>query len=229
MQEQGQSNLALNLTVERKALSLGEPVNLRFELKNNGSDDLTILDAFGTGTGFLTVHISEDGKNYTQHEAGWGSIDLINAKTHVKRGESIVAKATVLWQRKGTDSQFTFTEPGVYFLKAKYNVTIDGKNHNIILESDPIEITVTEPDGADLTIWRKIKSNGNIAYLLERNDMKIPSYNVKERAKFQKLVESIILEYPNSSFATSLNLSFRRFLENEELTRAAKEQRTTNQ
>jgi hypothetical protein len=79
------------------------------------------------------------------------------------------------------------------------------------VESEPIKIVINEPVGEDLEVWNKIKDNGNFAYFIQEDEIRIPSFKPDEREKFSKEFEQIINQYPNSLYTQSFRLSLDRF------------------
>ena len=106
-------------------------------------------------------------------------------------------------------SDYVFTEGGVYLIKGCTALLINGKWK--VVDSDPIEITITEPVGDDLEVWNKIKDNGEFAHFLQEGDMTRGYHKPEERAKLQQAVEEILGDHPNSFYAQSLSQSLARF------------------
>ena len=101
----------------------------------------------------------------------------------------------------------------MYYLKVWASIIKNEESTTI--ESEPIKITIEEPADEDLEVWNKIKNNGDFAYFIQEGDIRIPVYKMEERAKFQQEVEQILIDYPNSFYATSLRQSLDKFKANE--------------
>jgi hypothetical protein len=223
-----QDRLILRLNSSKESYKLGEVLEFSFELKNNGDKEIQILDIFGTGTGFLHLLCSKNGKAFIGcSDPSWGTLDS-EGLIRLEPTQSVTSSSTILWDwRKQDVPIFMFAEPETYFVKAKYNYSLKGENGEPFIknekgeavyfsvESKAIKITLEEPKGEDLEIWSKIKNNGNFAYFMQKGDSLIPTYKPEERAKFQADVETIICQFPNSIYAQPLQRSLNTFKANE--------------
>lgn len=209
--------LKLTVSSSKNKYKLGEIVDLSFNLRNEGNETISFSDVFGTGTGFLHLKISQDGINFRDFShPRWGKVDVGGAKTLLRSEESAKASTTLLWEWAKQDvPSFTFFNPGIYYVKANYRLSIDNAEESVLLESQPLEITIEEPTGEDLQIWNIIKGDGEFAYFIQENDFRIPKYKTEERAKFQNKVEQIIRQYPNSFYTHSLQQCLDKFKANE--------------
>jgi hypothetical protein len=212
------SDFSLELKTDKDTYILGEPVTTKFILTNTSKADLSV-GCFGVSTGELQLFISKDGDKFLEYNSNWGVVDAY-CKNKIKSGDRIkTSDVKVLWNIKPSVEHlnkesakevqkgkllldYAFRDEGTYYLKVIYN----GK-----LESEPVKITITEPEGKDLEVWNKIKDNGNFAYFIQEGDMLIPTYKPEERAKFQAEVEDILQKYPNSFYAQSLRQSLDKF------------------
>jgi len=213
--------VSLKISSDRTNYKLGEVVKLSIELKNESENNLVIHDVFGVGDGSVRVFISSDGKTYPEYSPGWGQMDFASTNTIIKPNESIVSSADVLWHSKPNAikgesdavvkevakktllTDYAFPEAGIYFIKATYT-------YNESLESEPIQITMTEPVGEDLEVWNKIKNRGEFAFFIQNDYFQI-DYKPEERAKFQKEIENILIDHPTSLYAESLRQSLEKF------------------
>ena len=217
MQNRATPELILVVDSPKAVYKLGEPITFSFELNNKTSEAIALLDIFGTENGYLHINVSKDGKNFVgSDDPGWGILDM-EGKTYIKPDENKIVSADILWNLSSRETaEFKFKETGVYFFKAYYTATVEGRNSPIKLESESIQITIEKPAGEDLEVWNKIKDNGDFAYFIQKGDFFIPSYKLEERETFQKEIEDIINQYPNSFYAQSLRQSLAKFEVNEE-------------
>lgn len=203
----------LTVNASKNIYKLGEVIGISFELKNESNDSITFQDIFGVGTGFLHVEASRNGKDFTGcDDPDWGLLDIAGAKTIIGPNETAVTSSTILWDwRKQDVPVFRFADSGVYYLRARYSLTIEGEKDSIQLESEPIRITIEKPNTDDSEVWNKIKDNGHFAYFIQKGDIRIPSYKTEERAKFEQEIEQILVDHPNSFYAFSLRQSLEKF------------------
>lgn len=208
-----QDELKLTLEASKKIYKLGEKLDFSFALSNTGEKDLQLMDVFGTGTGYLHLECSTNGTDFSGcSDPAWGTLDLIIIEpTRLKPDETIFTSTSILWNRKSQDiPTYRFLKSGAYYVKGLYIVHLlgkDGRTGEYELRSEPIKIDIEEPKGEDLEVWNKIKDDGNFAYLIQHNEIRIPSYKEEERTKFKQRVEEIIREHPNSTYVESLHQS----------------------
>lgn len=218
VQSNSKNSLKLDIESSKESYNLGEVLALTFELKNQSGEEITVTDVFGIGGGLLSVHISQDGKNFQEYfHPGWGLVEYVDPRSVLKPDETVKTSATVLWTWKGDEkSEYAFPAAGNYFIKARYNAIIKGQTTSIPVESEPLKITVNEPAGDDLKVWNKIKDDARFAYFIQHNDLPIQSYKIEERNKFQAKIEQLINQYPNSFYTESLRQSLDKFKLGEE-------------
>lgn len=227
----GQLKLELKLTPSETSLVVGETIKLDFEVINKTDGMVTFMNTLNPKSGYLNVFISKDSyRNFNQYlGAGWGKSDKISGNISLKPNESVTNSAYIFWNGKPKISNsiapdvikraiegkimtdYAFPEAGDYYVKASYLIYLTTQAKPILVESEPIKITIEEPVGEDLEVWNKIKDNGNFAYFIQEGDILIPSYKTKEREKFHREVEQIINQYPNSFYAESLQQSLEKF------------------
>ena len=204
--------LTLTLYASKKSYRLGEKIDLSFSLTNRENKDLLLKDVLGTGTGFLDLECTNNGRDFFGcSDPSWGTLDFNDPSTPLAAGETIFTSTSILWDWKVQDvPTYIFLKAGVYNVNARYTAHLLDEKGKVVpydLRSDPIQIEILEPRGEDLEVWNKIKDDGNFAYLLQRDHIRIPFYKKEERAKFKQKVEEIIKAHPNSSYTESLNQS----------------------
>jgi hypothetical protein len=228
------NQLGLSVIPSKANYALGEIVNLSFRLTNESEDNVSILGNLQTSDGSLSVYISRDGKNFNKYtHSKWGVKDSKWQPIKLLPSESVDTLASILWNKKpetqglnpevaekATEgrilSHYAFPESGTYYVKASYYIYFIKEINPVLVESEPVEITIEEPVGENLEVWNKIKDNGDFAYFIQECDFRIPSYKTEERAKFQKDIEQILNQYPDSFYAQSLRQSLDKFKAREE-------------
>jgi hypothetical protein len=222
-QVKDRSDIEVETKFGKTRYALGEPIDLQFTVKNISNKNID-LKGFDLKSQYLNLLISSNGNEYLAYGYS-GVVKKTNGIT-LKSGESVNSASLVLCNRKpevvglskgASDSikkgkiltDYVFFEIGEYYLKTV--LSIPNEDGNLKIESKPIKITITEPEGKDLEVWNKIKENGNFAYFIQEGDMLIPSYKPEERAKFQSEIEQILTDYPNSLYTISLSQSLAKF------------------
>jgi len=213
---------------------LGEVAALSFKLTNVSDEDVSILGDLNTSDGYLNVYVSQNGRNFSEYRhTKWGIKDAKSQPIKLSPSESVTTSATILWNRKpetkglNTDvaekategrilSHYAFPEVGTYFVKASYYNYFTKEAKPVLIESEPVQITIEEPAGEDLEVWNKIKDDGDIAYFIQEGDFRIPFYKTEERIKFKREIEQLLNQYPNSFYAQSLQQSLDKFKATEE-------------
>ena len=223
------NEIDLSLSVTRKTLHLGEILSIESRITNNASVPVYLE---GDSDYAIAIKIApkedKDYKRYVPEGPEFSQEAYMDTKINPR--EAFDRQITVLWNnspkvshlnadaaKPETEgrilSDYAFPEVGTYFVKAVSSVMKNGKP--VLLESEPIQITVTEPQGEDLEIWSKIKNNGEFAHFLQYGDITRGYKKPEVRAQLQQEVEGILNKYPNSFYAEPLRQSLGRFHANE--------------
>lgn len=214
------SDLTLEVNSKEQNYTLGEIVELKFTLKNEGEKPEAFVTRPDVWTGFLQVWISSDGKDYKIYKnSSWGLKET--GGLILQPGKSFESQAVLLWNEKPDTininpsaykdkitTDYAFPKAGTYFIKAVLSFSDTDKPK---LKSEPVQIVFKEPVGEDLEVWNKIKDSGNFALFIQEGHPFIPIYKTEECAKFIEEVEQILTQYPNSFYAESLRQSLDKF------------------
>ena len=192
---------------------LGEVIPLVVEVNNLTGKEIVLTDTLDPIYGSLKLYVSNENKTieYQYMNPKSGILDVsgfIKIKAGEKRSNSVQVLAKL---RSYNQAEYFFDSAGTYYLQASYQIQLIGQTKPIEIKSEPIKITINEPKGEDLEVWNKIKDNGDFAYFIQEGEILIPIYKTEERAKFQQEVEQILIDYPNSFYATSLRQSLDKF------------------
>ena len=214
------NGLNVMVTSSKEAYILGELINLNLDIVNNSSSDIR-LKGTDVNSGYLKIFIaSSDQKFKGYSNSTWGLEN--NKEMVIKAGESIKSQVKILWnfspvnrfsnlegfEKSHIMTDYAFPKAGAYFIRA--TLFIPGEK-TIKIESAPIQILVREPAGEDLVVWNKVKGNGDFAYFIQQDDIRIPFYKTDERAKFQADIEQILNDHPNSFYAVPLRQSLDKY------------------
>lgn len=199
---------------------LGEPVEVAFEVQNQGEKNEAIPSK-GVESGSLKVYISNQNEDYKRYTtSGWGR--EFDYGTTLKPGQTYTYKASVLWNGKPDVShlnedaakrilkgkittEYAFPEPGTYFIKG---VSYFGGN-STPNESEPIKIVINEPNGDDLEVWNQIKGNKEIALLMQSGEFNTTKET--EKISLVNQVEQIVEQHPNSIYSNYLKPNLEKF------------------
>lgn len=223
MQSSEKETIEVTVKTSNDVYSLGEVVSINIETKNIGQKEATLYSNLPPAE----IYISADGKSYRECS------NTVRKKDDAKRiplrlspNESVVNSETILWNSDSDSNDsvrpwkvgrvltdYVFPKAGDYYIKVKYAIYLTAKP--VWIESKPVKITITEPEGESLEVWNIIKDRGDFAYFIQYDEFLAPLYKSEERAKFQQEVEQILTDYPNSFYAETLRQSLNKFRANE--------------
>ena len=233
-------DLILKVGADKESFILGEEINLQFEIKDKNNKTFTIRSVPTVKDGDIRVCIASTDRNFKEYKgARWGFSE--GGKTQ-KKGKSFKSQAEILWNGKPPDSQkgesftrnriytdYAIMEAGIYFIKATatlFEEDAKSENDRITIESEPIQIVVNEPIGADLEVWKRIKDNGNIGCFMQNGIF--GDAKPEESQKLLKEVEEIISKYPDSLLVTQLKRGMEEYRNIEALINESKQQKQNN-
>jgi len=230
-------NINLALRSSQTSYRLGELVVLEAIFKNNSAEDLYLLQD-GSQIPFIRIASKSDGefKTYVFSEQNTPKKDGKIPPVKLVHNESLIKKLTVFWNKnylpevrnlsenaaqsytKGKIlTDYAFPKSGDYYVKVVVELTDkNGLKSVRQVESEPVLISITEPEGDDLKVWNLMKINSDLGYFVQTGDLiRGKYYLTEERAKFLSEVEQIIEQYPYSPYAESLRQSMAKFQANE--------------
>lgn len=210
------NKVSISIETQKKEYVLGDVIDLVF-LINNGTSQPLFVNKSGVADGSLKLYISQDGESYRQYVGpNWGIVEKIGAaKTKIDAGNSLEIETSVLfnhhiptehlselyarkYRKDRVDSQFAMVNAGRFWLKAVFRDSI------IFLESEPLAIDISEPDGLDAFVWEKIKTDGAFAYFLQIGSIKYHPDSI-EAQRFVESLQQISIKFPNSRYTEKLN------------------------
>ncbi len=211
----------LRMTANKDSYILGEPIRLIGEYINNTNKD--VLIHLGKTT---VVAIAKEGEDYKWFDAAPTDCSISNGFS-LKANQTYTTPYKPFTPRNGlfllnaigpephsytvrterVEPVYAFQEVGVYYAKYGAELIIDKKTtktESIITE--PVKITITEPTGNDLEVWKIIGGEDRQMFA---DLMRSGSYNdnIKDEAKKTasiNQVEQILIDYPNSTYSTYL-------------------------
>lgn len=240
----GQSeSVSFKVETDKDSIFLGEVVNLKFELINNGSDAVRFPDG-GVMAGNIEILIAKKGESYRKYfRSDWGRADgevKIVSLAPKQRYEIDSTGAAILWNGKPNyshlnseaakradqqDNQiltdYAFPDEGTYLVKAAFCLMSEQKGCSIPIESEPTEIYVKPPINEDLEVWNSIKGKREIALLMQLGDFGTSDDQKKSRLITE--VERILQQFPTSVYSRYLKPNLEKFKENDEKRQKFKE------
>lgn len=218
---EGFSRLVLEVQSDEESYILGEPVALDFRVINGSKAPVFLYEGSDVWQGHLKVLIAYEDEGYKEYRGPrWGLKDVRGmGSIKLAPGDFFETEATILYNHrfetghlnetsaKGITEKYIGTEyalakPGKYHIKA---ILYDSGFVNEI-ESEPIQISVNEPQGIDLEVWNKFKSDAEYAYFIQTGGPKGHPTSAKTRQIVETL-EKIVSSYPGSTYAQSIRPS----------------------
>lgn len=224
----GQSqDVSVSVIADKNSIYLGEIISLEFEF-HNARENAVQIPTGGVMSGNIRIFIAKKGAEYRIYNtSGWGrSSEKVVTLSPNQSYKADNTNATILWNGKpdyshlNTDAakeadkfdnriltDYAFPEAGTYLIKA-VSCLIDGiKGCSIPIESKPLQITVVEPIGEDLEVWKKLKNNPKFGLFLQTNGNSLREEDKLVIDEIKSLVET----YPNSRYAQPLQQSLEKF------------------
>ncbi len=182
-----ESSLTFTVKPVKKAFIVGEPIQLRTEILNQG---IEIVKIFPIRERNFVLFISQDSYNYKKfHFSTEFGLRRRKPVTLIPN-QRISTSLNVLWNVRRPDyshtvasqkkrareldrkskiiTEYVFEKSGLYFIKASAIEVLPGANETQVeIMSDPIQIAINEPAGEDSEVWRDIKGDGMIALLMQ--------------------------------------------------------------
>lgn len=202
----------LSMATEKSDYFLGEMVNLKFTV-GNGSESTLTIELPSVERGSLRLYISEDGEKYREYIGpDWGlSEGRSKSQLELKPADQFETVGMMLFNYKvptfhltesyaqeirseRIDTDYALSKPGRYYLKA----VLDSPHTKTRIESNPVELLVSEPMREDGLAWAILRSNPASAFFLHAGELPVE----EESAKQLKADLTDILErYPKCIYA----------------------------
>jgi hypothetical protein len=219
------SQLDLNVQPDKKSYFLGELVGLKFRVVNKSDAPVVLRGGADVWHGLLKVLIAYNDEQYREYLGpGWGLKDVAGmAETEITVGGVFETEATVLYNHRletghlselytkqavqnRVDTEYALIRPGIYRIKA---VLYDSQFENKI-ESEPIQISVSEPRGDDLEVWNVIKADPEYGYFIQTGSPKSHPEAAKSKQLVQVL-EKVVNSHPQSRYAETIRPSLSKY------------------
>lgn len=218
---QGSNGLVVEMQADKQNYLPGEMISLRLNIKN-GTDAPTLVSKQSTvWDGNLKVFIAYQTGGFKEYVGpGWGTRDSSPQQLlKLNPGESFETEATVLWNQKietshlneryaktlpkhRLNTDYALMESGTYYVKAVLYHPQTGTN----IESAPLFLTVEEPQGVDLNIWKTLKQNAEYAFFIQTGGL-IEHPKGPKTVKMARELEDIMSQHPDSHYASSIRSS----------------------
>ncbi len=216
------SEVEIRVSVSRKEFQLGEIVPVDIAVKNVGRSNMQVSGpCIKVATKTSSVYSS-----YLPPRTLF-MLDGIDIPLILSPGEQKTTQQSVLWNDKPQVSHlnedaarsekenkilsdYAFPKSGDYLIRGCTALLINGKWK--VVDSEPIEITVNDPEGEDLEVWNMLKRNGNIAYFMQVGDVprKI-QYNSEERESLLREIDRLVADHPQSAYSVVLRQRLKTF------------------
>lgn len=219
-------DLRLSVRSDKDTYIRGEIVKLTIHLENRSVSRVRIITGPpGKNYGAL-FYVSRDGTNYGRYDnpfwtQGGSRSPLLEPNGSFEDTSDIMwnfkpetAHLSPMWAentRRGRIlTDYVFPMAGTYRVKAVFwhIVGSDGRGHP---ESAPIEITVVEPQGEDLIVWRLIENRPDLAYFIQNAWFIETAEGPAARERPWRELRGIADQYPNSVIARQIGQKLQEF------------------
>lgn len=216
--------LTAKISASKSEYILGEEVELNFKLLRIGEAE---KNTQANQCGYLRLQIAKENESFNDYFGAKWQTENCEVKIPQQTDSFFEANEKLLWNVKPEVSHlnseaakrvskgrimtdYAFPNAGTYFVKAI--VTLPDENKTKI-ESEPIQIFISEPTGDDLKVWNSIKDNGEIVYFIQQG--RFLTINETEGKRLSQQIEKIVADYPGGILANQLNQSLEKFNANE--------------
>ena len=216
------SKLKLVINTPQQVYLLGEPVRLNFKLVNEGSRKTISPPCASIEDGYMGIHVSLAGGPFKRQYGSRSRFQVdgcLEPPHALEPGESFSDVATVLWNvkpevaglsdfaskqlaKERIMSDYAFPEAGLYSIKTVLYLPGQGGK---TLQSEPIQVILTEPVGEDLVVWDQIKNSREFAYFLQYGEFL--TLKPAEQKAVLKNLEDIVAAHPNSVYSIRIRQS----------------------
>lgn len=227
------NEIDLSLSIPKNVFQLGEIISVETKITNNSSTPV-FLEGDSNSLAAIKIAFNEDA-NYKLYvspvtSATSFTVDGVIPPIQIDPKKTLVKQVKVLCNDKPRASHlnadaakpymegriltdYAFPEAGTYYIKAVTSILKDKKP--VLIESEPVKITIIEPTGEDLEVWNRIKDNGEFAFFIQEGEMTGGYHKPEEQAKFQADIQALIKQYPNSFLSRHIQQSLMIFQANE--------------
>ncbi len=218
---QDTQNLSLKLITDKTVYLPGEMIAVRFVMTNESTAPFFLNTNLSVLDGNLKVFIASDSDSFKEYIGpGWGTRDsLPGAPIKLMPSQSFETEATILWNQKAEVSHlselyrkpleeqriktdYAFVKPGKYYLKA----TLHSARTGTTIDSAPLAITVENPQGPDLPVWKQLKEDPSYAFFIQTGGL-LESPKGAKTAKVANELNRLVSNHPDSKYAQNIRRS----------------------
>ena len=161
--------------VVETTISMGEPLFVRMELINIGTNEVTLMQTLDPAAGVVNLLLENPAKKtYRVTVQRWETKDIVLEPKPFLPGERLVFETFLIGQMQANwRHEYIFPEKGRYQLVAFYNSGTNG----VSLQSNPVTIFVGDP----IPSWEELKMAGIVDHIegLSTSDQQVTSRSVR--------------------------------------------------
>lgn len=217
----GIGDLKIGVQPDKISYLPGELVRLDISITNTSNSVISFPNEATVWDGNVKVFIAYKDAPFKEYVGpAWGIRDTVAREPlKLSPGQAFQTDATILWNQKRDtshlspaykqemaaerlDRAYAFTEPGTYSIKVVLHKTFAARQ----VESDPVSITVEEPQGDDQEIWNKIKNDSDYALFIQSGGLMEHPTGLKTLKVVDDL-QKLLSRHPNSRYANRIRKS----------------------
>jgi hypothetical protein len=217
----GLEKARLDIQTGKQRYVPGELVMLQVRVINPFKTSIYLDEGAGVRSGQLKVYIARgDGPFREYIGPQWGTLDVAHSgEVEVAPGWAHELEVTLLYNQppetkhlsglyakqmaaRRVEAAYALGEPGTYRIKA---VLYDA-DFSLKIESEPVQVKVEEPRGADRTVWSELKTNPEYGYFIQTGNPRGNPTSAHSRALVESL-EKLAEAHPDSRHAERIRSS----------------------
>lgn len=199
---------------------LGEVVKLTIRIANRSDQTVELPEVPSVQNGSLRLFVADKG-TFREYEWPGSRTDGDDTGVQVAPGGAVETEGSIMYlnqretehlsepyageiREKYLDTDYAFTKAGTYRVKAVVFVGEAG------LESQPVTIRFNEPKGANLQVWKVLRSDPELGRFIQLGTPLGDRRSTEGRA-LAKTLNDLVVAYPDSSQADDILLSLAKY------------------
>jgi len=222
--EDSTRRLSVEVYPNSESYVLGELVKLKIRITNRSDQPIILSKMPGVDTGDISVLLAESGGFRKYIGPRWGTADVFKSSPiELAPEEYIETKATLLYHhrmetnhlstlsarqinRDYIDTDYVFASSGTYRIKAVFS----GGDSLGKVESEPVSVSVREPQGDALKVWNALKDDAGLGYFIQQGGPNGDPRSSESRALVE-ILNDLVEAHPESPQVDDIRSSLSKY------------------